>query len=108
MTTAGNLPADFVIHTVGPVWRGGNNDEATKLTSCYNSSLKIAAENNCNSVAFPGISTGVYGFPKDKAAKIAVTTVIKFLNENHKPEKVTFVCFDDENYDLINKELHEI
>lgn len=108
ITTAGNLPAEFVIHTVGPVWSGGTNNEAEKLSSCYRSSLQLAAESNCTSVAFPGISTGVYGFPKDKAAQIAVSTVNDFLTKNTQPETVIFVCYDDEYYQLIKEELNSI
>jgi O-acetyl-ADP-ribose deacetylase (regulator of RNase III) len=107
ITTAGNLPAKYVIHTVGPVWKGGNNDEERLLASAYTNSLRIAEENKIRSLAFPNISTGIYGFPKDKAAKIAVKTVTDFLNSGTEVEKVIFVCFDDENYtlyvDLLNK-----
>lgn len=101
ITTAGKLPAQFVIHTVGPIWNGGNNHEAEKLTACYTNSLKLAAENNCSTVAFPGISTGVYGYPKAEAAQIAVTTSYQFLSKNNLPEQIIFVCFDDEYYQLI-------
>jgi O-acetyl-ADP-ribose deacetylase (regulator of RNase III) len=108
ITTAGNLPAEFVIHTVGPIWHGGNQDEENDLASCYTNSLKLASENGCNSVAIPNISTGVYGFPKGKAAKIAVSTTLDFLSKNNIPEKVIFVCFDNENYELIKQELSNI
>lgn len=94
------LPAKFVIHTVGPVWRGGQNNEESLLASCYLFSLKLAVENNCKTIAFPNVSTGVYGFPKAKAAAIAVETVRDFLKESQLPEEVTFCCFDDENYQL--------
>jgi len=94
------LPAKFVIHTVGPVWRGGRNNEESLLVSCYSTSLKLALENNCRTIAFPNIGTGVYGFPKSKAAQIAVQEVYDFLNKNILPEKVIFCCFDDENYQL--------
>jgi O-acetyl-ADP-ribose deacetylase (regulator of RNase III) len=103
ITTAGKLPAKYVIHTVGPVWRGGNDNEAAKLTACYTNSLKIAVENNCRSVAFPNISTGIYGYPKSEAAKIAVEAVLHFLKGSAKEIKVTFVCFDDENRDIMRK-----
>lgn len=102
ITTGGNLPARFVIHTVGPVWRGGNNGERQLLASAYQNSLKLALENNVQSIAFPNISTGVYGFPKDMAAAIAIATVKDFLNENPSIGKVIFCCFDDENYNLYN------
>jgi O-acetyl-ADP-ribose deacetylase (regulator of RNase III) len=105
ITSAGKLPAQFVIHTVGPIWNGGHKKEEQLLSNCYLNSLKLAQQNNCRTIAFPSISTGVYGFPKDKAASIAVKTVKEFLLENDRPEKVIFVCFDDENYDLIKKEL---
>lgn len=101
ITTAGNLPAKFVIHTVGPVWNGGNNDEETDLASCYKNSLLLAVEHQLKSIAFPNISTGVFGFPKDKAAVIALKTVNDFIGENNTDLEVTFVCFDDENYHLL-------
>ena len=103
ITTAGNLPAKFVIHTVGPVWNGGQNNESQKLTNCYRNSLQLAAENDCRSIAFPGISTGIYRFPKNEAAKIAVATVGQFIFTSDKIEQVIFVCFDDEYFDLINQ-----
>lgn len=97
--TAGyKLPAKHVIHTVGPVWRGGKNNEESLLASCYSSSLKLAFDYQCNTIAFPNISTGVYGFPKDRASQIAVKTVEEFLMKNNMPGEVTFCCFDDENY----------
>jgi len=98
ITTGGNLPAKFVIHTVGPVWKGGNKQEAEKLADCYRNSLKLVVENNCKTVAFPNISTGVYGFPKDKAAEIAVKAVSEFLSNTDEIQQVTFVCFDQENF----------
>ena len=94
------LPTKFIIHTVGPVWRGGNNNEGQLLASCYSNSLKLALENGCQTIAFPNISTGVYGFPKTKAAQIAVQEVNNFLNKNGHLEKVIFCCFDDENFQL--------
>ncbi len=95
-----NLTAKHVIHTVGPVWQGGGNNEETLLANAYANSLRVAAENGCKTVAFPNISTGVYGFPKDKAAAIAVKTVKDFLEKHAEIEKVFFVCFDRENLDL--------
>ena len=103
ITTAGKLPAKFVIHTVGPVWRGGCENEEGKLTSCYNNSLKLAVKNGCKTIAFPNISTGVYGFPKNEAARVAVNTVKEFLAKSDKIEKVIFVCFDEENEYLIRQ-----
>jgi len=104
ITTAGDLPAKYVIHTVGPVWNGGTKQEAEKLASCYYNSLKLAVENGCKSIAFPNISTGIYGYPKDDAAKVAVDAVASFIAEGNELE-VLFVCFDEENLRLIEKHL---
>ena len=98
ITTGGNLSAKYVIHTVGPVWNGGNNNEREKLANCYFNSLALAAEHNCKTVAFPNISTGVYRFPKEEAAKISVESIQQFLSKNQSVEKVIIVCFDDENF----------
>ena len=98
ITTAGNLPAKFVIHTVGPVWNNGKNNEAEKLANCYRNSLLLAVENNVQSIAFPNISTGIYGYPKKEAAEIAIQTVADLLQQNLSFPKVYFVCFDEENY----------
>jgi len=100
ITTAGNLPAKFVIHTVGPVWNGGKKNEAVLLAACYQNSLKLAIENKLSSIAFPNISTGIYGYPKEEAAKIAINTVTEFLGQNDSITKLYFVCFDEENYQL--------
>jgi O-acetyl-ADP-ribose deacetylase (regulator of RNase III) len=100
ITTGGNLPARYVIHTVGPVWCGGNKNEPELLASAYRNSLRLAADNNLKTIAFPNISTGVYHFPKNKAAEIAIKTTREFLSHNASIEKVVFVCFDDENYEL--------
>jgi O-acetyl-ADP-ribose deacetylase (regulator of RNase III) len=100
ITSGGNLPAKLVIHTVGPVWRGGNNGEADLLRNAYLNSLKLAVENGVETIAFPNISTGVYGFPKEKAAEIAIDTVTQFLSKNDQIKQVYFVCFDQENYEL--------
>ncbi len=105
ITTAGNLPAKFVIHTVGPIWNGGNNKEKEKLADCYRNSLQLAVDHHCKTIAFPNISTGVYRFPKEEAATIAVATVQGFLHGTDALEKVMFVCFDDENFGLIEREL---
>ena len=87
------LPAEHVIHTVGPVWNGGGHGEDALLASCYRRSLEIAASHGLRSVAFPAISTGIYGFPLDRACEIAVRTVSEFLADNVVPETVLFVCF---------------
>lgn len=100
ITTAGNLPARYVIHTVGPVWNGGQNREEELLQKAYENSLKLAVENKVETIAFPNISTGVYSFPKDKAARIAVETVTTFLTSDDQVKKVYFVCFDQENFQL--------
>lgn len=98
ITTAGNLAAEFVIHTVGPVWNNGTNNESGKLANCYKNSLSLAIENNVQSIAFPNISTGIYGYPKKEAAQVAVKTVSEFLQANFVVQHVYFVCFDEENY----------
>jgi O-acetyl-ADP-ribose deacetylase (regulator of RNase III) len=92
------LPAKYVIHTVGPVWRGGNKNEAELLAGCYLRSLELAREYHCSTIAFPNISTGIYGYPKQEAAEITLRTVKNFLRKNKIPEKVYFTCFDEENY----------
>jgi len=104
ITTGGNLPAKFVIHTVGPVWRGGKQHEVELLSSAYLSSLRLATENGIKSIAFPNISTGIFGFPKEQASKIAVSTVVEFFNSNKTSvESVIFVCFDRENFEIYKK-----
>jgi O-acetyl-ADP-ribose deacetylase len=103
ITTAGNLPARFVIHTVGPVWHGGKNNEEEQLANCYKNSLQMATDNDCKTIAFPNTSTGIYGFPKDKAAYISVNAVGQYLSATKKIEKVIFVCFDEENFRWIQK-----
>lgn len=100
ITSAGILPSKFVIHTVGPVWKGGNNNEEHLLANAYLNSLKLALENGIETIAFPNISTGIYGFPKQKAAQIAMETIRHFLSGNEGIRKVYFVCFDQENYEL--------
>jgi O-acetyl-ADP-ribose deacetylase (regulator of RNase III) len=100
ITPGFQLPASYVIHTVGPVWKGGKQSEAELLRSCYRNSLELALDKGLLSIAFPNISTGVYGFPKDLAAEIAVTTVTRFLEEKDPDLKVIFAVFDQENLDL--------
>lgn len=103
LTKGYDLKAGHIIHTVGPVWQGGINDEHPLLASCYQNSLKIAKENKFRTIAFPGISTGVYGFPKEQAALIAVTETKRFLKKSDFPEVVIFVAFDDENFNIYMK-----
>jgi O-acetyl-ADP-ribose deacetylase (regulator of RNase III) len=105
ITTAGKLPAKFVIHTVGPVWNGGTNKENEKLSSCYKNSLQLAVENDVKTIAFPAISTGVYHFPKEEAAIIAMKTVKEFLAHNVTLKEIIFVCFDDAYYEFLNANL---
>ncbi|PZP44365.1 MAG: O-acetyl-ADP-ribose deacetylase [Pseudopedobacter saltans] len=105
ITTAGKLSAKYVIHTVGPVWNNGTKNEESKLKSCYLNSLNIAVENICKTIAFPSISTGIYRFPKDKAATIAVETIKDFLKDDNIIEKIILVSFDDENYQIIKSSL---
>ena len=103
ITTAGKLPAKYVIHTVGRVWRGGQNDEPRLLANCYRNSLELAVRHGVTSVAFPKISIGVYHFPKEQAAEIVLKTVVDFLEGDNSIKKVFFVCFDRENYELYQK-----
>jgi O-acetyl-ADP-ribose deacetylase (regulator of RNase III) len=104
ITTAGNLPASKVIHTVGPVWNGGNNGERELLAQCYTNTLKLAVQNNLKTVAFPNISTGVYHFPKKEAAAIATRYVAEFINDHPCAlNEVIFVCFDEENANIYQK-----
>jgi O-acetyl-ADP-ribose deacetylase (regulator of RNase III) len=105
ITKGYRLPAKFVIHTVGPVWNGGGNGERELLASCYRRSLEIAAERKLASIAFPAISTGIYRFPADEAAAIAVKTVADFLAHSSLPKEVIFCCFSAESADLHRKEL---
>jgi O-acetyl-ADP-ribose deacetylase len=100
ITGAESLPAKFVIHTVGPVWNGGINNEKELLANCYSNSLKLAQENNVKTIAFPNISTGSYGFPKLSAAEIAINSARNLLQHNSSIEKIIFTCFDKENYDI--------
>jgi len=100
ITKGYNLPAKNVIHAVGPVWHGGKSGEAEKLASCYRRSLEIAVSNNLKTIAFPNISTGVYGYPKPEAAAIAIEEVTRFLFNHSEIDKVIFCVFDEENYHL--------
>lgn len=107
ITLGYRLKAKYVIHTVGPVWYGGYRDESALLASCYQTSLGLAKEKKIKTLAFPGISTGVYRFPKDLAAVIAVNETRRFLNRNNYPEKVIFVTFGDESYETYRKLLDQ-
>jgi O-acetyl-ADP-ribose deacetylase (regulator of RNase III) len=100
ITTGGWLPARYVIHTVGPVWNDGRYDEEKKLANCYINSLKIAVDYAVGTIAFPNISTGVYHFPKERAAAIAINTVTAFLETGFSIDEIIFVCFDDDNHGL--------
>lgn len=103
ITKGYNLPAQYVIHAVGPIWRDGLHDEPQLLTSCYKKCLEIAVEYELKSIAFPNISTGVYHFPKQQAAFIAIETVVDFLKKNKTIDEVIFCTFDVENYEIYNK-----
>jgi O-acetyl-ADP-ribose deacetylase (regulator of RNase III) len=103
ITKGYNLPAKFVIHAVGPVWRGGNHGEEESLASCYRRSLELAADRGLSSVAFPAISTGVYGFPFERAAHIAVSTVQAFVDQKSSIEEVIFCCFSEDDYKVYSR-----
>jgi O-acetyl-ADP-ribose deacetylase len=108
ITGAGLLPAKFVIHTVGPVWNGGRKNEAALLADCYRNSLQLAVDNGCRSIAFPNISTGIYGYPKKEAAMVSIDAVITFLAVNSTIEKVFFVCFDEDNLKLLESHFTKV
>lgn len=108
ITNAYNLACKHVIHTVGPIWKGGNSNEANLLKSCYKNSLKLAEAYKLESIVFPNISTGVYGYPKKEAAKIAIETVIKKSLKLKHLKEITFCVFDDTNYEIYQKLLKDI
>ncbi len=109
MTTGGNLKAKHVIHTVGPIWHGGNKGEPELLASAYKESLKLAADSNLNSISFPSISTGAYGYPVSQASKVAVDVVITFLSRSPTSLKeVVFVLFDAQTFGAYTSALKEI
>lgn len=108
ITTGGNLPARYVIHTVGPVWSGGNRGEPEKLASAYRRSLEVASENKCKTVSFPSISTGAYRFPIEKASKIALKTVVDYLNSHSDIEQVNFVLFSDRDLETYKESAREL
>ena len=109
ITTGGNLQAKYVIHTVGPIWHGGNKNEAELIKNAYYECLKLATENKLASISFPSISTGAYGYPVDEASRIAVSTVVSFLKEQATSlEEVVFVLFDSPTYESYSSALHEV
>ena len=108
ITQGYRLHAKYVIHTVGPVWRGGKSGEAEKLASCYQRSLELARQHDIRSIAFPAISCGVYGYPVEKASQIAVKEVISFLEYDTTIEEVIFVCFDEDTFKVYNKNLESL
>jgi O-acetyl-ADP-ribose deacetylase (regulator of RNase III) len=108
ITKGYNLPAKWVIHTVGPVWSGGDRNEDALLAGCYRNSLKVAVENGVKSVAFPSISTGAYGFPLDRATGIAIKEVLDFLAQEPSIDKVVFVCFGDRAHSTYKRTFAEV
>lgn len=105
ITKGYRLPADYVIHTVGPVWQGGKHGEDELLESCYRNSLKLAEEHGVKTIAFPSISTGAYRFPLECASQIAVDTVREYLKKSHALERVIFVCYSQADYEVYKKQL---
>ena len=105
ITKGYRLPAKHVIHTVGPVWRGGNSGEPELLANCYANSMKLAMEHGLTSIAFPSISTGIYGYPIEEAARIAGATVKQFLAESGAPLDVTFCCFSASDLEIYQSHL---
>jgi O-acetyl-ADP-ribose deacetylase len=107
ITSGGDMDSKYVIHTVGPVWKGGINDEERKLALCYKNSLSVAEEFGIKEIAIPNISTGIYGFPKKEAAEIAINTVNKYLRNCKSISRVIFICHDDENFKIYNSIINE-
>ena len=109
ITTGGKLKARYVIHTVGPIWTGGKKGEPEILASAYRESLKVAAANNLTSVSFPSIGTGAYGYPQDKAAKVALRAVVSFLKEKTTSlREIIFVLYDSQTYQSYRSALEEL
>ena len=108
ITLGYNLPTKYVIHTVGPVWKGGNNNEPKLLSNCYKNSLELAVNNNIKSIAFPAISCGVYGYPKADAAEVAIQTIRKFLQNNNSIKEIYLVSFDSEMKQIYEKTLQAL
>ena len=109
LTKGYNLPSSYVIHTVGPMWAGGMKNEAEKLMNCYRNSLTIAKDHNLKSIAFPAISTGIYGFPLEDATEIAINATKQFLDQNPDTgiETILFVCFDDRTKNIYDKKINK-
>jgi len=108
ITTGGRLKAKYVIHTVGPVWHGGSSGEAETLASAYRESLKLAAEKGLKSISFPAISTGVYGYPMESAARIALETAIDFAEQNNSLKEIDFLLYDDYSFKVYTDTLREL
>jgi O-acetyl-ADP-ribose deacetylase (regulator of RNase III) len=108
ITTGGELPAEFVIHAVGPIWHGGDRDEESLLRSAYRESLRLADENGVESLAFPSISTGAYGYPVEKASRIALSAAKSHLESAKRPGRIIFVLFSDSDYKAYEDALDEI
>ena len=108
ITTGGRLKAKYVVHTVGPVWHGGEKGEPDLLSSAYFESLKLAADNGLKSISFPSISTGIYGYPVEPAAKVALATVIDFLEQDSRLDEVVFVLYDSATYRAYERALREL
>ncbi|SES84225.1 O-acetyl-ADP-ribose deacetylase (regulator of RNase III), contains Macro domain [Methanococcoides vulcani] len=108
ITSGYRLPAKWVIHTVGPIWRGGTSGEDEMLARCYRNSLKLAVRNGVRTIAFPSISTGAYGFPVDRASRIAVREIADFLGKDSSIEKVLIVCFNERAFDSYSRALEEL
>lgn len=108
ITKAYNLPAKYVIHTVGPIWFGGENNEKELLADCYRNSLRLALENSIESIAFPSISTGAYGYPIELASKIALSEILNFLKSSNEIERVLIVCFGEKVFNIYQETLAEL
>jgi O-acetyl-ADP-ribose deacetylase len=108
ITTGGNLRAKFVIHAVGPIYRGGDKNEANLLVSAYRNSLMVARQNNLRSISFPAISTGVYGYPRDEAAHLAIETCIEFALEYTDIKIIRHILFDHQTYEIFSEEFGKL
>jgi len=108
ITTGGSLKAKYVIHTVGPIYRGGNRGEEDLLASCYRRSLEIASENGIKGISFPAISTGVYGYPIDEASRVALRTVIEYIKNHDDLDQVRFILFTSDDLEVYEEALEEL